>query len=39
MRKTGKVASRILFELRKIIKQGTTGIDINNFAVGVLEDN
>ena len=32
MRKAGKAASRILFELRKIIKQGITGIDINNFA-------
>lgn len=32
MRKAGKVTSRILFELRKIIKQGITGADINNFA-------
>lgn len=32
MRKAGEVAARILFELRKIIKQGVTGIDINNFA-------
>ena len=32
MRKAGKVASKILVELRKIIKEGVTGIDINAFA-------
>ena len=32
MKKAGKVASRILLELQKIIKQGITGVDINNFA-------
>ena len=32
MKKAGKVASKILFELQKIIKQGITGVDINNFA-------
>ena len=32
MRKAGKVASIILAKLKKIIKPGITGIDINNFA-------
>ena len=32
MKKAGKVASKILLELQKIIKQGITGVDINNFA-------
>ena len=32
MKKAGKVASRILLELQKIIKPGITGVDINNFA-------
>jgi len=32
MKKAGKVALKILLELQKIIKQGITGVDINNFA-------
>jgi len=32
MKKAGKIASKILLELQKIIKQGITGVDINNFA-------
>ena len=32
MKKAGKVAARILAELRRIIKPGITGVDINNFA-------
>jgi len=32
MKKAGKVAYKILFELGDMIKEGITGIDINNFA-------
>jgi len=32
MKKAGKVACKILFELGSIIKEGITGIDINDFA-------
>jgi len=32
IKKAGRVASRILIELGSVIKEGITGIDINNFA-------
>jgi len=32
IRKAGKIASKILVKLRKIIKEGITGVDINAFA-------
>ena len=37
MRKAGKVASNILVKLRKIIKEGITGLDINAFAEGFID--
>jgi len=37
MRKAGKAASNILVKLRKVIKEGITGLDINAFAEGFID--